>query len=212
MAELERCAADVSVRHDAVVDVLAFDVLDTPSHGLFVQAVARRASGWLAGAVAAVGALGDATRATEDASYATDLIQANFVGLVSVLTDIAKLLEARGAGFIIGIASVAGDRGRRSNYVYGAAKGGFALWLQGLRNRLWPSGVRVITVKPGFIDTEMTFGLPGLFLVEDPASAGAAIVRALDGHRDIVYVPGFWRWIMWLIRMIPEAVFKRMKL
>lgn len=83
---------------------------------------------------------------------------------------------------------------------------------QGLRNRLWHAGVRVITVKPGFVDTEMTFGTPGLFLVADPAPVGAAIVRAIDGRRDVIYVPGFWRYIMWIIRAIPEPVFKRMRL
>jgi decaprenylphospho-beta-D-erythro-pentofuranosid-2-ulose 2-reductase len=212
MRELERCAADLHVRHAAVVDVLMFDVLDTAAHSLFIQAVARRVDGRLVGAVAAIGMLGSGERAVGDAAHAVELIQANFVGLVGVLTDVAQLLQARGSGFIIGITSVAGDRGRQSNYVYGAAKGGFALWLQGLRNRLWPHGVRVITVKPGFIDTEMTFGMPGLFLVEHPAAAGAAIVRALDQRRDIIYVPGFWRWIMWVIRLIPETVFKRMKL
>jgi len=107
---------------------------------------------------------------------------------------------------------VAGDRGRQSNYVYGAAKGALTLYLQGLRNRLQTAGVRVVCVKPGFVDTAMTFGMPGLFLVASPEHVGERIARAVEGKTDVLYVPWFWRYIMLIIRAIPEAVFKRMKL
>jgi short-subunit dehydrogenase len=113
--------------------------------------------------------------------------------------------------FIVGISSVAGDRGRARNYVYGAAKGAVSLYLQGLRARLSSAGVRVITVKLGFVDTAMTFDLPGLFCVASPEYIGNRIARVLRGSRDIVYLPWFWRYIMWVIRLIPERLFKRMK-
>jgi len=210
--ELQRCAADLWIRHGRETATVRFDALELEAHPRFLEEVERRTSGELFGVVSAVGVLGDPARAAADAEYAAELLRANFVGVASALTRLTPLIDRRGGGFIVGITSVAGDRGRQSNFVYGSAKGGLALWLQGLRNRLWPEGVRVITVKPGFVDTEMTFGLPGLFLVADPARAGAAIVRALDGRRDVVYVPGFWRYIMWIIRAVPEPIFKRMRL
>ena len=210
--ELERCAADLRIRHGREAATVRFDALELDALPRFWEEVERRTSGELLGVVSAVGVLGDPARAAADAEYAAELLQANFVGVASALTGLAPLIVKRAGGFIIGITSVAGDRGRQSNFVYGSAKGGLALWLQGLRNRLWSEGVRVITVKPGFVDTEMTFGLPGLFLVADPTRAGAAIVRALDGRRDVVYVPGFWRYIMWIIRAVPEPIFKRLRL
>jgi len=115
-------------------------------------------------------------------------------------------------GFIIGISSVAGDRGRQSNYVYGAAKGALSLYLQGLRNRLHPSGVRVITIKPGFVDTAMTYGLPGMFLVASPQAVGESIASSPGKSADVVYLPWFWRYIMLIIKHIPEPIFKRLKL
>jgi decaprenylphospho-beta-D-erythro-pentofuranosid-2-ulose 2-reductase len=140
------------------------------------------------------------------------VIASNFTGAVSILSYCANYFEPLQRGFIIGISSVAGDRGRQSNYVYGAAKGALSLYLQGLRNRLFAKGVRVITIKPGFVDTAMTFGLPGLFLVATPQSIGERIVAALGKSADIVYLPGFWRYIMLIIKHIPEPIFKRMKL
>ena len=117
-----------------------------------------------------------------------------------------------GNGFIIALSSVAGDRGRQSNYIYGSAKGGLSVFLQGLRNRLFHSGVRVITIKLGFVDTAMTFGLPNLFLVASPQEVGKKIVKAVNRGRNVVYIPWFWRLIMGIICSIPECVFKRLKL
>ena len=210
--ELERIAADLSIRHGGDVATVAYDARDAGAARKLLAAVEARAAGGLEGVVAAVGMLGDAERAATDPVYAAEMIQANFTGVVAAVTGLANLLAARRAGFIIGVASVAGDRGRQSNYAYGAAKGGFALWLQGLRNRMWHVGVRVLTVKPGFVDTEMTYGLPGMFLVAHPKRVGVAIARALDQGRDVIYVPGFWRPIMWVIRAIPERLFKRLRL
>ena len=131
---------------------------------------------------------------------------------ISLLTALATFFEKKKSGFIVGISSVAGDRGRQSNYVYGSAKGAFALFLQGLRNRLHPAGVRVLTVKPGFIDTRMTFGEVAPGMAADPEAVGAAILKALDRNRSVIYVPWFWRYIMLVIRSIPEPIFKRLRL
>lgn len=210
--ELERNAADLAIRHGVEAATIGYDARDAGAARKLLAAVEARTGGELEGVVAAVGMLGDAERAATDPDYAAGMIQANFTGIVTALTGLANLLAARRAGFIIGIASVAGDRGRQSNHVYGSAKGGFALWLQGLRNRMWHAGVHVLTVKPGFVDTEMTWGLPGMFLVADPKRVATAIVGALDRGRNVIYVPGFWRPLMWVIRAIPESVFKRLRL
>ncbi len=162
--------------------------------------------------VVAVGRLGDQARAETDPAHAAEILQVNLGSAVSLLTHAANHLEAGGKGFIVGISSVAGDRGRQSNYVYGAAKGGLTVFLQGLRNRLAPKGVHVLTVKPGFVDTRMTFGKPGMFAVAEPEKVGEGIARALDHRRNVVYLPGFWRAIMGVIDAIPETVFKRLKL
>jgi short-subunit dehydrogenase len=107
---------------------------------------------------------------------------------------------------------VAGDRGRQSNYIYGSAKGALSLFLQGLRNRLAKAGVHVMTVKPGFVDTKMTFGKPGMFLVAQPEQVATEVFKAFQKQRNVVYVPWFWFWIMAIIRAIPEALFKTLKL
>lgn len=209
--ELKRLAADLEIRYGVRVEVGRFDVLATKQHAAFLQGV-EESLGGLQGVVCAIGELGSPERDARDPDAIARLIQTNFAGSASILTHCANRLESHGSGFIVGLTSVAGDRGRQSNYSYGAAKGGLSLFLQGLRNRLFDTGVRVITVKPGFVDTAMTFGLPGLFLVADPDTVGRRIVRALDGRVDVIYVPWFWRFILLIIRAIPESLFKRLKL
>jgi NAD(P)-dependent dehydrogenase (short-subunit alcohol dehydrogenase family) len=161
--------------------------------------------------VLAFGYLGDQL-AARDFSVGEKVIAANFTGAASILSHCANYFETLQRGFIIGISSVAGDRGRQSNYVYGAAKGALSLYLQGLRNRLFSSGVRVITIKPGFVDTAMTYGLPGLFLVASPQDIGERIASTPNKKPDVVYLPWFWRYIMLIIQHVPEPIFKRLKL
>jgi len=119
-------------------------------------------------------------------------------------------LEAQRQGRVVALASVAGDRGRIKNYVYGSAKAGLATYLQGLRARLFRAGVSVTTVKPGFVDTAMTFGLPGMFLVADPADIARSCLKAAERGKDVIYAPFFWWAIMTIIRHIPERIFKRL--
>ena len=210
LEELKRIAADFQIRYGVKVYYGLFDAAKTDTHPEFFKNVIKEMHE-LSGVVLAFGMLGD-QRAARDFKVAGKIITSNFTGAVSILSLCANHFEPLKRGFIIGLSSVAGDRGRQSNYVYGAAKGALSLYLQGLRNRLYPSGVRVITIKPGFVDTAMTFGLPGLFLVATPQNIGKQIVKTLSKSADIVYLPGFWRFIMLIIKHVPEFIFKRMKL
>jgi len=163
--------------------------------------------------VAAFGYLGDQDKAQSDFQEAQKIIQTNFTGAVSILEIVATDFEHRGRGFIIGMGSVAGERGRQSNYVYGAAKGALGTYLSGLRNRLCKRGVQVITVLPGFIDTKMTrgMGLPAL-LTATPQQVAADIFAAYRKSKNTIYTRWFWRWIMTVIKSIPEPIFKRLSL
>ena len=209
MALLEKKARDLEIRHDVKARVMAFDVADPDTHQAFYEALDPKPDG----VVAAFGYLGDQYRAQSDFNEARTIIQTNFTGAVSILEIVAADFERRGRGFIIGISSVAGERGRQSNYVYGAAKGALSIYLSGLRNRLYKHRVRVLTVLPGFIRTKMTqsLSLPRL-LTATPEQAAADIYAAFIKSRDVIYTRWFWRWIMIGIKAIPERLFKRLSL
>jgi len=158
--------------------------------------------------------LGDQTRAQTYLDHATMLLRANFEGPALLLGLFAERFLARGSGVLVGVSSVAGDRGRGSNYVYGAAKAGLTAFLSGLRNRLAPAGIRVVTVKPGFVRTRMTAGmkLPPL-LTAEPDEVGRRIFAAAEnGRADVLYVRPVWRVVMATIGLIPETLFKRLRL
>ena len=210
--DLESLAADLAVRHGVRTEGRVFDALAFDTHRDFVEACRKASGDSLAGAVLCFGYLGDQALAQQDLSEATRIFDTNLVGAVTILSLLANHFERQRAGFLCALSSVAGDRGRQSNYMYGAAKAGLTVFLQGLRNRLYPSGVRVVTIKPGFVDTSMTFGRKGMFLVASPEAVAGRIVRGILGGRDQVYTPSFWRPVMLAIRLIPEKVFKRMKL
>ncbi|SPJ25892.1 SDR family oxidoreductase [Palleronia abyssalis] len=160
--------------------------------------------------VCAVGLLGEQETAQRDADFATLILRSNFEGPALHLERLAGRFEARGSGRIVGVSSVAGERGRASNYVYGAAKSGFTAFLSGLRNRLHGTGVGVTTVLPGFVDTPMVAGrdLPPA-LTAQPEDVARAIFAAVEAERDVIYVKRRWRWIMAVVRALPEPVFKR---
>ena len=142
------------------------------------------------------------------------LFRINLVSAAVILEQAADYFGRRGAGVIVALSSVAGDRGRQSNYLYGASKAGLTALLSGLRNRLHAKGVAVVTVKPGFVDTPMLYGrpLPASFLVASPDRVAADIVTAIERHRDVVYTPWYWRGIMAAIRLLPETLFKRLRM
>ncbi|MDH5543782.1 MAG: SDR family oxidoreductase [Nitrospinota bacterium] len=186
-----------------------FDALDYDSHARFYSSLEPKPYG----VVCAFGYLGVQERAESEWDEAKKILDTNLTGAVSILNIAANDLESRKSGFIIGISSTGGDRGRATNYIYGAAKGGFSSYLSGLRNRLYRHGVSVLTVKPGFMATKMTahLGLPKL-LTASPASAAGDIFRAARKGKNIVYTKWFWGIIMFVIIHIPEGIFKRMKI
>jgi short-subunit dehydrogenase len=186
-----------------------FDALDYNGHQDFYDKLQEKPLG----VVCSVGYLGDQKKAELDFSEADKIIRTNYSGCVSILSIIASDFEKRQKGFIIGISSVAGDRGRQSNYYYGSAKAGFSAYLSGLRNRLSKSNVPILTVKPGFVDTKMIegMGLPPL-LIAQPEEVAESIYKSWKNRKNVVYTKWFWRWIMLLIKSIPEQLFKKMKL
>jgi len=211
MDELNRLAGDLKIRFNCSATVMLFDALAFDTHESFYEACKANV-GQLDGVILCYGYMGDQRKAQNDAQHAKEVIDVNYTSCVSILHIIANDFERRGSGFICAISSVAGDRGRQSNYVYGSAKGALSLFLQGLRNRLAKSGVSVLTVKPGFVDTRMTYGQPGLFLVAKPEKVASDIIRAIEKKKNVLYTPFFWRWIMLIIKLIPESVFKRLSL
>jgi short-subunit dehydrogenase len=164
-------------------------------------------------ALIAHGTLPDQKACEQDAQLAIQEFTNNGLSVIALLTELANRMEAQKSGCIAVISSVAGDRGRPSNYLYGAAKGAVTGFCSGLRARLFKSGVHVLTIKPGFVDTPMTQGLalPKLLLVT-PDKVAQDIVRAVEKRRDTLYTPWFWRLIMLIIIHIPGALFKRLGL
>ncbi len=207
--ELNRIASDLSIRHETQVVAATLEATDFDAHAAFISRVVEELGG-LDGVVCALGVLGDQPRDSWDAGKAPTLVNVNLTAPVTLISLAVDAMSQ--SGFVVGLSSVAGDRGRQSNYLYGAAKGGFSIFLDGLRNRLESSGIRVFTVKLGFVDTAMTYGKEGLFLVARPEQIGRRVVRMLDRASGVYYVPPFWRLIMFVIRFIPEPIFKRLKL
>lgn len=195
----------------AQVATRALDLTDRAGHAALWQE-AQRALGGIDVLFIAHGLLGDQKADQDDVEKARRILETNFLSAADFLTLVASDFEKQGHGTIAVIASVAGDRGRRSNYLYGAAKGGLAHFLEGLRNRLHPSGVHVLTIKPGLVDTPMIAHMKKGALTARADRVARGIYRAIVKRRDVVYVPGFWRLIMACVRAVPECVFKRLKL
>ncbi len=162
-------------------------------------------------AVCVVGGARDQREAERDPRAAEDTMRTNYLGPAMLLGAIAEPFVARGSGVIVGISSVSGERGRRSNYIYGSAKAGFTAFLSGLRHRLADSGVHVATVKPGWVRTGTNPGTPP-WLTAEPADVAEAVWRAVRARRNVVYVRGRWRLVMAAVRAIPEPLFKRLRL
>lgn len=210
--ELEILCKDLRVRYGSRADVSVIDVLAIDTHPTVLKSLLSTYGAQLEGVVLCIGYLGEPTGAQLDWGEARRILDTNYTGCVSILNILANHFEQRRAGFLCALSSVAGDRGRASNYLYGSAKAGLTAYLSGLRSRLSHSGVHVVTVKPGFVDTRATFGRPGLFLVASPQTLGRSIYRAIEKRKNVVYVPWFWRWIMAIIRILPESLFKRLRL
>ena len=208
--DMAALAADCRLRGAPMAEVVAFDARKPDG---FAGIVARmeQEEGELNAAVF-VGSMPPQAEIDADPSLIDGTVTDSFTGPARFLQALAPVMEARGGGTVVGVASVAGDRGRIGNYVYGAAKAGFATYLSGLRNRLTRAGGHVVTVKPGFVDTSMTWGLPGMFLVASPEKVAEDILKAARKKRNVIYTPFFWRFIMLIIIHIPEFIFKKMKI
>lgn len=206
---LERAAADIAIRQNVEAKAVFFDATNYPSHAAFYQAIEPKPDVCLC----VFGYLGDQATAERDWDESVRIIEINYKAAISILNVVAADFIARKSGTIIGVSSVAGDRGRQSNFIYGSAKAGFTAYLSGLRNKLFHHGGHVITVKPGFVDTRMTehLELPAS-LTAQPDQVGAAIYTAYEKKRDIIYVLPAWRFIMLVITTIPEFIFKRIRL
>lgn len=205
-------AADLRVRGAAAVHAYVMDAVAWTDHAPMLAA-ALEALGGIDVVLIAHGTLPDQRACESNPERLRAELETNGVSVCLLAQLFANHLAARGAGTLAVIGSVAGDRGRQSNYVYGAAKGLVARFLEGLRNRLTPAGVQVLTIKPGFVATPMTadFEQKGLLWAQ-PDSVAAGILKAIERRRDVVYLPCFWRWIMLVIRHVPERVFKRLSL
>lgn len=208
---LDAVAGDLRLRGAAEVTTGVLDVLDA-SRLLPALNNAVASIGGLDVAVLAHGTLSDQAQCEVDIAALRREMEINLLSTLELLSHLGNQLAHQGHGCIVTISSVAGDRGRASNYVYGTAKGGLTVFLQGLRHRLARAGVQVLTVKPGFVDTPMTAGFRKGPLWASPEAVAADIDKAMMSGRDVIYTPWFWRYIMLAIRVIPDPVFKRLPL
>jgi decaprenylphospho-beta-D-erythro-pentofuranosid-2-ulose 2-reductase len=209
--KLAAVAADLRTRGAAFVDTAVADLDDTAKHPELL-AHAINSIGGLDVAYLSVGVLGDQAKAERSFPEAAQILHTNFVAAASLLTWLGNYCAQRHAGTLAVLSSVAGDRGRKSNYVYGASKAGLTAFVAGLRNRIDREGVRVMTIKPGPVKTAMTAGMKNSEGFADVSQVAATIVKAIDKGQDVLYVPGKWRLIMAVIRAVPERVFKKLNL
>lgn len=206
---LEPIASDLSVRSGAEIQTLEFDATDFSNHRKLYESLTTKPDA----VIACFGYMSDQEKVRSDEDDIRRTIDINFTGMASVLSIVADDFEQRGSGAIAAISSVAGDRGRQSNYIYGSAKAGLSAFLSGLRNRLAEKGVHVMTVKPGFARTKMTenLELPAA-LTASPEQIAIAVFRGLEKKRNVVYTLWIWQFIMLIIKHIPEFIFKKMKM
>lgn len=206
---LEADKIDMELRYGVSVSLHEFDALATDMHEVFVADLPELPRI----VICAVGLMGQQAESERDIAAAARVMRSNYEGPASILAILANHFEKRGSGTIVGISSVAGDRGRATNYVYGSAKAGFTAFLSGLRNRLSKQGVHVVTVIPGYVATQMTqnMDLPEKLTAEADEVADA-IASAVERRKDVIYVRRIWRLIMLIIRSIPERIFKGLKI
>lgn len=210
--EINSICNDIQIRYSILCQPLKLDLLDFEQHQNFFEKCLTISNHHIKGIIFCAGFMDEQNKVQNNNSLTIQTINANFTSTASILNLFANYFETNKNGFIACISSVAGDRGRQSNYIYGAAKSGLSTYLQGLRNRMFKSGVPVLTIKPGFVDTAMTYGMEGLFLVASPDKVAKDIILAIEKKKDILYTPGFWKYIMLIIKNIPERIFKKMSL
>lgn len=208
-SELEEFSKDIITRTQRTVKLIELDIICYKSHQAFYDSLEEKPLG----VISAVGYLGEQEKAQSDFEEALQIMDANYTGVVSLFNIIANDFEKRRSGFIVGISSVAGDRGRKSNYIYGSTKAALTTYLSGLRNRLYDAQVQVLTVKPGFVATKMTedMDLPEK-LTAQPEAVAEDIYRAQQKGKDVLYTKWIWKWVMLIIKNIPEFIFKKLSI
>lgn len=211
ISRLQEVQKHIQALTDSNVSIAEFSLKDdNVYHDVFNTAIKKM--GEVDAVLIAYGTLPEQEKIKNDISAVIEQININFTSVISFATVAAEYFEKRDTGCIAAISSVAGDRGRQSNYIYGAAKGAISLYLQGLRNRFGKTDISVLTIKPGFVDTPMTANMPKNFLYSSPETIGKIIYDAMNKGKDVVYAPGFWRYIMMIIKIIPEGIFKKLSL
>lgn len=201
--------SDLKIRYDIEAYPLEFDACQFESHAAFYDALPLSPDV----VICVFGYLGNTEKGLNDWEEAQKILNVNYTGAVSILNIAATRMMKQKKGTIIGISSVAGERGRQSNFLYGSAKAGFTAYLSGLRNKLFHHGIHVLTVKPGFIKTAMTEGMPlNPKLTASPQQVAKAVYQAAEKKKNVLYVLWMWKYIMCIIRNIPEGMFKKMKL
>jgi short-subunit dehydrogenase len=205
--ELKDFSSDLEIRYGIKSQLAELDLADFDSHQSFYNSLENKPNG----VVLVAGYMAEQKECQADWSKTLNTINVNYTGAVSLLNIVANEFEKLKSGFIVGISSVAGDRGRRSNYIYGSSKAGFSAYLSGLRSRMSVCGVKVLTVKPGFVDTKMTahLDLPAK-LTAKPEQVAQAVLKAVKKGRNVVYVKPIWWCVMLIIKHIPEGIFKRL--
>ena len=215
LEHLEATAKDVALRLGGECRALRFDALDFAGHDGFLRQLQSAFPGetpGLDGIVVVYGDMAEQVDAQSDFAISRRMIDVNYASVVSLFERLAPDFEARGSGFLCAVSSVAGDRGRQSNYLYGSTKAALTTFMDGLRVRLSKSGVRVTTVKPGFVDTPLTYGRPGIFLPGSPAGVARDIVRGIRRNQRTVYTSRMWALILFVIRNLPDFIFRRLSL
>ena len=207
--ELEEFKTDLEVRSGVSVELIELDITAYDTH----QALYENLSEKPLGVVVVAGYMTEQHKAEKEWSETLNTINVNYTGAVSLLNIVANDFEKEKRGFIVGVSSVAGDRGRKANYIYGSAKAAFSAYLSGLRNRLFESGVAVLTVKPGFVNTKMTenLALPEK-LTAQPAEVAQDLFKAQQAGKNILYTKWVWRYVMLIITHIPEFIFKKLSI
>lgn len=207
--QIQTIQSDLVIRYGVKASVHSFDALQFSSHAAFFEGLPVKPDI----TICVLGSMLDEDKAVEDWQTSRLMIETNYTGPVSILNIVAKYYAAQKKGTIVGISSVAGERGRQSKMIYGSSKAAFTAYLAGLRNRLFADKVHVLTVKPGFVYTKMTaeLKLPAL-LTAQPEQVATAVYKGVIKKKNTIYVKWFWRWIMLIIKCIPEFQFKKMKL
>lgn len=211
LGRLQSVKADIFARYNSQIFIEEFDALNFDKHYVLIENASKAMKG-IDIALIAYGTLPDQNAIKKDYKSIVREFNINCVSVISIASILANYFEEKKQGTLAVISSVAGDRGRQSNYIYGAAKGGVSIFLQGLRNKLYQSNVKILTIKPGLVDTPMTAHLPKNPLFATAENVGTGIYNAIKLKKDVVYLPWFWKYIMFVVKAIPESIFKKMKL